>query len=135
MRRMFRFTWIIVVAVCIYLAWTFYSRWNDNRAFIRRLEERKSAHDRAVVDAYGGGRLTILGFYATPSTIRHGEKAQLCYSVSNSKSVRIVPPVENVWPSLTRCVDVAPTSTTVYRLIAEGPDGNTKTAIAAVTVH
>ena len=83
MLKMFRFTWIIVVLVCLYLAWVFYSRWSDNRAYLGRLEGRKAAQDRAVVDAYGGNRLTIVGFYATPATIRRGDTARLCYSVSN----------------------------------------------------
>jgi hypothetical protein len=135
MRKVYGFTWVTVAVMCIYIGWIFFSRWSENRALIRRLEEGKAAQDRAVVEAYGGGRLTILGFYATPTTIHTGKTAQLCYSVSNAESVRIEPPVENVWPSLSRCVEVAPSSDTVYKLIAEDSKGNAKTASVIVKVN
>jgi hypothetical protein len=134
MRKMFRFTWILAVAVCIYLGWIYYSRRSDNRAIIKRMEEKQSARDKAIVDAHGGGKLTILGFYSMPSKIRPGEKSQICYSVSNAESVRIEPPIENVWPSISRCVDVAPEKDTVYKLIAADAEGNTETAMTNVEV-
>ena len=87
-----------------------------------------------MVDAYGGESLAILNFYANPATIRPGETTQLCYSVPNAENVRIEPPVENVWPSLSRCVDVTPTDDTVYTLIAEDDSGNTVTANTTVEV-
>jgi hypothetical protein len=118
----------------LYLGWIYYSRWGDHRALLRRLEESKRAQDRAVVEAYGGGRFNILGFYATPAIVLKGQKAQLCYSVINAKSVRIEPPVENVWPSLSRCVDVRPVKDTVYQLLAEDAQGNRKTASLTVKV-
>jgi hypothetical protein len=135
MRKVFRFTWLLLPAGCIYLGWVFYSRWSDNHALIQRLEDSKAARHRAVVEAYGGDRLTILDFYAAPGTIHRGGKTQLCYSVSNSKSVRIEPPVENVWPSLDRCVEVHPIADTAYRLIAEDANGHTATASVMVKVH
>jgi hypothetical protein len=98
------------------------------------MEENKRAQDRAVVEAYGGGRFNILGFYVTPAIVLKGQKAQLCYSVINAESVRIEPPVENVWPSLSRCVDVKPDKDTVYQLIAEDAQGNRKTARLTVKV-
>ncbi len=135
MRRAFRFMWVLLPAGCIYLGWVYYSRWSDNRALIQRMEESKAAQDHAVVQAYGGDRLSILDFYAAPGTIRRGEKAQLCYSVSNSTSVRIEPPVQNVWPSLDRCVEVRPRTSTAYKLIAEDAKGHTLTARVMVKVH
>ena len=135
MRRMFRFTWLVVLLGCIYLGLTFHSRWSQKQALIQRLEESKAMKDRAVVEAYGGDNLTILDFYATPTAIRPGETAQLCYGVSNSQSVRIEPHVESVWPSLSHCVEVTPSATTFYRLVAEDTDGNTATATAYVRVN
>ena len=134
-RRMYRFTWFVVIAACIYLGWNFYSRWSEKRTLIRRLEENQRSRDREVSDLYGGDRLTILNFYATPPTVHRGESTQLCYSVSNSTSVRIEPPVKNVWPSLSRCVEVTPTDDTVFRLIAEDAEGNTATAETTVKVQ
>jgi hypothetical protein len=130
-------TFMVLSILCIYLGWTFYSRWQDNRVLVRRIEERKAAQDHAVAKAYkayGEGRLTILDFYANPGTIHPGQKAQLCYSVSNADSVRIEPPVKDVWPSLSRCVDVTTKRETVYKLIAEDSSGQTKTATTKVKI-
>ena len=135
MRRIYRFTLIIVFLGIIYLSFVFYSRWSQKRALIQRLEESGALKNRKIVEAYGGDKLTILDFYATPSSIRPGEKSLLCYGVSNSKNVRIEPHVDNVWPSLSHCVEVTPTSSMVYKLIAQDADGNTITATAAVEVY
>jgi hypothetical protein len=135
MRKAYRVTLATAAVVLIYLGWIYYSRWSENREFIRRLAEPKAAQDRAIVDAYGGGRLTILGFYATPAIIRRGAKTQICYGVSNSKTVIIEPLVKNVWPSFSRCVEVAPESDTVYRLIAEDAAGHKEIATTAVKVR
>jgi len=135
MRRVLRITWWVLVAfACIYLGSVYYSRWSAKNSLKQRLEERKATQERAVVDAYGGENLTILNFYANPAAIRRGETTQLCYSVPNAESVRIEPPVKNVWPSRSRCVDVAPTSDTLYTLIAEDDGGNTVTADTTVEV-
>ena len=134
MRRVLRFTWWILAFGLIYLGIVFYTRWSVNQALIHQLEERKASQDRAVVEAHGGSKLTILSFYAYPPAIRRGGTAQLCYSVSNSESVRIEPPVGNVWPSLSRCVDVAPAVDTVYTLTAKDAKGNTITAKTKVKV-
>ncbi len=122
-----------IISLC--LGWIYYSRWSEKRAFIRRLEEPQAAQDRAVLEAYGGGRLTILGFYAAPSIIKRGETTQLCYGVSNSKMVRIEPPIEDVWPSHSRCVNASPRVDTVYKLIAEDAQGHTETASVTVQVR
>jgi hypothetical protein len=42
--------------------------------------------------------------------------------------------VEKVWPALSRCFDVAPTSTTKYTLTAEGSDGRTVSQSVTVDV-
>lgn len=136
MRRVFRFTWLILaVFACLYLGLIFYSRRSANQDLIRDLEERKASQDQAVADAYGGNSVSILNFYANPAAIHPGETTQLCYSVPNAESLRIEPAVERVWPSLSRCVDVAPTSDTVYTLIAEDAGGNTVTAETTVEVN
>ena len=95
--------------------------------------EQEEGQDRAFTKTYGGTSLTILTFYAAPPVIRAGKTTQLCYGVSNAKSVRIEPAVEYVWPSYSRCLKTAPSGDTVYTLIAEDDSGHTKTA--TVTVH
>ena len=123
------------MAAILYLGWTFFMRWSDNRSIVQEIEETKAEQARKTAEAYGGGALTILSFYSTPSIIQRGEITQLCYSVSNSESVRIEPPVKNVWPSLSRCVDVSPDKDTVYTLTAEDAEGNTVTADTSVKVQ
>ena len=136
MRKMLTFTYVTVAVASVYLGWIYYSRWRDNQALIQRLDAPGADPDRAFVEAYGGGGIKILSFYAAPSIIRRGETAQLCYSVANANSVRIdPPPIEGVWPSLSRCVAVMPRKDTVYRFIAKDTQGNAKTADLTITVR
>ncbi len=135
MRRIHLVTLVSVALVCGYLGWIYYARWSENRRFAQSIAEIKKARDHAIVGAYGGGQLKILAFYATPGTIRRGSKAQLCYGVSNSKSLRIEPPVGDIWPSFSRCVDVAPASDTEYKLIAEDAAGHRAIASTVVRVQ
>ncbi|MBN2319242.1 MAG: hypothetical protein JXR49_09205 [Acidobacteria bacterium] len=132
MRKAYRFTWMLAVVIVLYLGWTFYSRWSDNRAFKQRVEEINASQESTISKAYGGGELKILGFYATPPAVRPGGSAQICYSVASAESVRIEPHVDNVWPSYSRCVAVTPTEETTYKLIAQDAEGNTVTAETTV---
>jgi hypothetical protein len=77
----------------------------------------------------------ILNFYASPGTIVEGEAAILCYGVANAKKVRIDPPVDRVWPALTRCVEVSPVSDTRYTLFAEDEQGQQVTESFLLTVN
>ncbi|MBN1568026.1 MAG: hypothetical protein JXA73_09280 [Acidobacteria bacterium] len=134
-RKLLIFTCIAFAAVAIYLGWIFYSRWRSNQELIQRLRAPVAARDRAIAEAYGGG-MKIMSFYAVPQTIRRGETAQLCYGVVNAESVRIEPPpVEDIWPSRSRCVSIAPQKDAVYRFIARDSKGKTKTADLTVTVR
>ncbi len=74
----------------------------------------------------------IVQFYARDATLPLGEKSLLCYSVDNTKTLRLTPPVDAVWPAQTRCIDIAPTKETTYTLTAAGEDG--KTVEQSVTV-
>lgn len=60
----------------------------------------------------------ILRFYATPQNPFKGEKTMLCYSVENAKQVTLDPPVDRVWPALSRCVEATPAKSTTYTLTA-----------------
>jgi hypothetical protein len=135
MRKLLWLTPVLLVLACLRIGWIFYSRRSAEREAQRHVLQQQAQEDRTTINAYGGDRLTILNFYSTPSTIHRGQTAQLCYGVSNAKSVRIEPPVENVWPSLSRCVDVTPKRDTAYKLIAEDANAHTETATAAVNVR
>jgi hypothetical protein len=136
MRKIIVFTCLTFAVAGMYLGWIYYSRWKDSKAFIQRLEEPAAARERAFADAYGRGAIKIMSFYAVPSIIRLGDKAQLCYSVANADTVRIEPPpADEVWPSLSRCVNVSPGKDTVYRLVAKDAQENEKTAAIPIAVR
>ena len=74
----------------------------------------------------------ITQFYAAKPAIPRGEDVLLCYGVENATSVRIVPPVEQIRPALSRCFKVSPEQTTNFILIAE--DRSAKTTSQSITV-
>ncbi len=134
MRKRFIFMFSITSILCLYLGFDIYTRWRDSRDSGRQLEELKAEQQSQILDAYRGTELKIVSFYAVPGTIRKGQKAQLCYGVIHSEKVRIEPPVENVWPAVSNCVEVRPKTRTVYRLIVEDAKGNAKEADTTVEV-
>ena len=86
---------------------------------------RETERDRKVVEMLGGDELKILSFYVIPGAIRAGGHANICYGVNGARKVRLEPPVENVYPALTRCVQVSPRRDTEYKLVAEDGAGHT----------
>lgn len=122
-----------------YVGWIFLSRWEQNRALRRKAQqkraERQREADRAAIEQLGGGELGIQYFYASPGTIHRKESSQLCYAVSNAKTVTLDPPVAEVWPSHVRCFDVTPAKTTTYTLTVAGNSGPAKTASVTVKVR
>jgi hypothetical protein len=111
---------IIALAIALYLGFVFFTRWQSNRAIEKRnavkAAEEQHAHDVAAVQSLGGSELAIRALYLSPPAVYTGESSQLCYDVSNAQSVALDPPVAEVWPSHTRCIDVAPKKTTKYTL-------------------
>ena len=120
--------WIPVLLTALYVGWIL---WQRHAALT------EVAHKPAVEDplAKYGGKVEIVQFYSGNGAIVPGGKAQLCYGVVNAKEVRLDPPVEKVWPSMSRCFDVAPARTTHYTLTAEGADHKAATASLDITVQ
>jgi hypothetical protein len=87
----------------------------------------RSVSDKAALDP-----VRITQFYAAKPAIPRGEDVLLCYGVENATAVRIVPPVEQIRPALSRCFTVSPVQTTNFTLIAE--DGSAKTTSQSITV-
>ena len=75
----------------------------------------------------------ITQFYVREPILPKGEKTLLCYGVENAKTVRIQPPVDRVWPAISRCFDIGPSTATTYTLTVEGEDRQPVTQ--AVTVQ
>jgi len=129
------FSSVVLLLAGLYVGWIFLSRWQANQALEEKAATQRRAQDRQTFEMMGGDRFEILGFYADPGSIRPGETAELCYSVSNAKSVTLEPPSEPVWPAFGRCVHVSPHKTTTYTLTAGDAAGHTKSAAIQVEVH
>ena len=133
------YSWSLIAIVALVVGWIFFSRWEENRAIEKRAREERTQkqleNDRVTLEQMGGKELAIQNFYATPGIIRRGESVQLCYGVANAKTVKLEPQSNPVWPSYSRCVDVAPTKTTTYTLTIADASGNTKSQSLEVKVR
>jgi hypothetical protein len=76
----------------------------------------------------------IAQFYAQPAVIPKGGKTLLCYGVENATALRLDPPVEKVWPAMSRCFEITPAKTSTYALTAESADGQTTSKSVTVQV-
>jgi len=129
------FSGVALLLAGIYVGGVFLSRWQANQALEEKAAAGRRSQDRQTFEMMGGDRFDILGFYADPRSIRAGETAELCYSVSNAKSVKLEPPSEPVWPAFSRCVHVSPRKSTTYTFTAEDAAGHTKSATVQVKVR
>jgi hypothetical protein len=129
----------ILVAASLTVAFVVISRWQDNRNIDRRAAqeraEKQREQDRLAVEQLGGKEFAILSFYASPTTIRRGESAELCYGVSNAKTVRLEPQPQPVWPSVAQCVEVTPNKSMTYTLTIENGAGKTLSQDVEVKVR
>ncbi len=133
LRRALPYLTVVVVIAIAYDGWIFYSRWSDARE-AQKAEALKQAQDaRRNLELLGGDRLKILDFYA-PVAIHRGERATICYGVNAADRVRIDPPVEQLHPALSHCLQVAPLKDTDYKLIAEDRAGHTVTQSLTIKV-
>lgn len=115
MDQLVRLGWLLVAAIALYTGSIVAHRYLGQRA------QRYVEPDPLA--AYGTG-VRILQFYTTAREIAPGGKSLICMGVLNARSVKLEPPVESVWPTISRCFEVRPAATTTYKLTAEG-DGHT----------
>ncbi|MCX6624233.1 MAG: hypothetical protein NTY38_24860 [Acidobacteria bacterium] len=92
---------------------------------------RPKRDDKAAAPPKPPPRITQ--FYASPTAVAPGEPALLCYGVENAAEVRMVPPVANVKPVLSRCVPVTLSQTATFTLTASSEQGQS-TAAVTITV-
>ncbi len=133
-KKMVPLTSAILILVVLYVGWIFYSRHRDDREAAEKAAAREAADAQFTVDKYGGGRAKILAFSASSGLIHKGQKVQICYGVANAKSVKIEPPVGDIWPSMSHCVDTSPTKDTQYTITATDAEGHADTAQVAIQV-
>jgi hypothetical protein len=127
MKALVRIMWIPVMISVLYTGWVFWQRHSAENAPPPARVERDPL-------AQYGKELKILQFYAPQGEIAAGQKALLCYGVVNATAVRLEPPVETVWPSVSRCFEVRPAKTTRYTLTADGADKATASESVEVVV-
>jgi hypothetical protein len=121
--------------VC-YLGWVFVSRYVSTLRWSEQQRLTATPAPNTEFDrTYGGSALRILNFYARDGNMTEGESTLLCYGVVNARAVRIEPPVEGVYPAISRCISIAPEGETRYRLVAEGRDGQTAEASFVLPVR
>jgi hypothetical protein len=128
----------VVAIVALYMAYTFWARWQENSDLVEKRKVAQSEEQRddaqKAYDNLGGAEFKIMGFYATPGLIHRGDTVDMCYGVSNAKAVKLNPPDANVWPSADRCMQVSPKKTTTYTLTADDGKGNTRTTTLTIEV-
>lgn len=135
-KKIFRFTWVIVAIAALVVAGIFYSRWQQEKDYEAKIAEQKREQARRIAESFGGANFEILNFYASPGAIRRGDTVQVCYGVSNAKSVDITPKLpEETWVSLNRCIPVEPKKTTTYTLTAVNDKGEKKSATLTIEVQ
>jgi hypothetical protein len=127
LRKAIPFLAIVVVALAIYDGRIFYIRWRSARDAEQATRAMQLQQARQTIAMLGGGALKILDFYATPAAIRSGEHANICYGVYGAKSLRIEPPIEDLHLAVSHCLQVSPSVTTEYTLVAEDATGNMAT--------
>ena len=94
LRKLLPYTTAALVAVAlVHRAATLWSRHQANQDAIQAQKEKEAQQDEAVLHQLGDGSLKVLSFYASPAAVRAGERALVCYGVSNAKEVKIEPPL------------------------------------------
>lgn len=138
MKNYARISAAVLVVALAYVGWVFYSRSEQNRAFEQRAAAKAAeqrARDEQAFQGMGGNTFAILSFFASPAAISRGDESELCYSVSNAKTVSIDPPVGDVWPAFNHCVSVRPRKTTTYTITIADAAGHHKSATTTLEVH
>jgi hypothetical protein len=128
----------VLLIVLAFVGYTMWSRKTQDADLAYKQQAAKTAQQResdaAAVEELGGSDFKILSFYASPGLIHRGETVDMCYGVSNAKTVKLDPPEGNVWPSANRCLQVTPKKTTTYTLTIDDGKGNTANQQLTVTV-
>src|SRR5579864_3711335 len=94
LRAILPYTTIAVILAALYVAWTFYSRYQENRAAEQAIETKKGQAKKRVADQiFGSGEVSFTTFGVDAGVLKRGEATELCYGVVNAKSVKIDPPI------------------------------------------
>jgi hypothetical protein len=133
LRRILPFTWVLCAIAAIYTGSVMFSRWQAARDDEKAVQRARAEQDRRILSRIGDG-VKILSFYASPPVIHPGEKTLLCYGTGNAKKVILSPPVDSVWPSNARCIQLAPRETTSYTITATDENGKSASQTTEIQV-
>jgi hypothetical protein len=125
---------ILILIAALYAGWIFYSRWNAAVEARRAAAVHEIERARRDVELNGGSQLRITMLYASAGTVHKGQPVQICYGVVNAKNISFDPPIDDVWPSMNRCVDVPLKESTTYTLNADDGAGHSDKAQISVVV-
>jgi hypothetical protein len=118
---------LLLLSVAAFVSYVMLERYLSKRAFEDRMAREEAAKrledDRHAIEQLGGSELAIRGLYLSPSTIHPGQSAQLCYDVANAKTVTLDPPVAEVWPSHSRCIDLKLKKSSTFTLTIADASG------------
>ena len=118
---------LLLLCVAAFVSYVMLERYLSKRAFEDRMAREEAARrledNRRAIEQLGGSELAIRGLYLSRSTIHPGQSAQLCYDVANAKTVALVPPIAEVWPSHSRCIDLKLKKTTTFTLTIADASG------------
>lgn len=130
------YTTVVLIIVALYVAWTFYSRYESNRKAQQAIAaKRAEANKDEVNQIFGPGEIKFTTFAADAGVLHPGQTTQLCYGVLNAKTVKIDPPIEQAKPTYYHCVEIAPKKTTTYTITAEDAKGNKKSQSLTIQVR
>ncbi len=136
LEKLLPYTTIAIIIAALYVAWTFYSRYESNQRAVQQIQaEREAARKRVVDQVYGSGEIRFNAFSADSGFLKRGETTELCYSVVNAKNVKLDPPVEPIKPSYHHCVEIAPKKTTTYTITADDGAGHSKSESLTIRVQ
>jgi len=124
LRRLLPMLSVLLLAAVAYDGWIFYSRWQWRRDAERARANAEEARSSKALDALGNG-LQIHNFYASPAVIHAGEPVNICYSVSGAATLHLDPPVAEVYPALSHCIQASPRQDTEFKLTAADAAGHT----------
>ena len=115
----------IAVSV-LFLGWVLFTR-GPAITHTDTVSPQSTQRNADTVAYYGNGQLKVLSFYASPTEVRRGSRALVCYGVSNATEVRIEPVAGETWPSTGRCMEITAAKDTEYKMIARDSAGHEET--------
>jgi hypothetical protein len=120
---------MLIILVAAFVLYIMLERYLSKRAFEDRIAREQAAKrlevDRLAIKQLGGSELAIRSLYLSPPTVHPGQTAQLCYDVANAKTVTLEPPIAEVWPSHSRCIDLKLKQSTTFTITIADAAGKT----------